>query len=195
MFIFCYFYDQKTRIAFAGSYKIEFGHTQISVPKIGTPMSVTVCINPCLHASKKVSRNYALSWDLTFRKTRDFEIQFLWRNKWPQHYIALQIKVGSKKWQTILVPRNLQVCFAFTLEIFPLYLFNKLFCNIAISLIENHTELAYLLTEHLPANIFLVKVNNKNTRQRCEICSKLKLKTPEPFSSVFIVHFEQANVS
>ena len=85
------------------------------------------------------------------------------------------------------------LCFYF--RNFPLYLFNKLFCNIAISLIENHTELAYLLTEHVPANIFLVKVNNKNTRQRCEICSKLKLKTPEPFSSVFIVHFEQANVS
>ena len=113
----------------------------------------------------------------------------------PQRYIALQIKVGSKKWQTILIPRNLQVCFVFTLEIFPLYLFNKLFCNIAISLIENHTELAYLLMEHVPANISLVKVNNKNTRKRCEICSKLTIKTPEPFSRVFIVDFEQANVS
>ena len=31
----------------------------------------------------------------------------------------------------------------------------------------------------LPANIYLLKVNNRNTRKRCEICSRLKLKTPE----------------
>ena len=29
-------------------FKIEFGHTQISVPKIGTPMSKTASINPCV---------------------------------------------------------------------------------------------------------------------------------------------------
>ena len=26
--------------------KVRFGHVQISVPKIGTPMSKTTCINP-----------------------------------------------------------------------------------------------------------------------------------------------------
>ena len=30
-----------------------------------------------------------------------------------------------------------------------------------------------------PAGIYLLKVNNKNTRIRCEICSKLIIKTPE----------------
>ena len=30
-----------------------------------------------------------------------------------------------------------------------------------------------------PANIYLFKVNNRNTRKRCEICSKLTIKTPE----------------
>ena len=55
---------------------------------------------------KKVLRNYAWNWDLTFRKTKDFEIQFTWRNKWPQRYVALQMKVGSKEWQTMLVSRN-----------------------------------------------------------------------------------------
>ena len=30
-----------------------------------------------------------------------------------------------------------------------------------------------------PADIYLLKVNNKNTRTRCEICSKLTIKTPE----------------
>ena len=29
------------------------------------------------------------------------------------------------------------------------------------------------------ANIYLLKVNNRNTKKRCEICSKLTIKTPE----------------
>ena len=35
------------------------------------------------------------------------------------------------------------------------------------------------LTKH-PANIYLFKVNDRNTRKIGEICSKLTLKTPEP---------------
>ena len=31
----------------------------------------------------------------------------------------------------------------------------------------------------LAVGIYLLKVNNRNTRTRCEICSKLTLKTPE----------------
>ena len=30
-----------------------------------------------------------------------------------------------------------------------------------------------------PANIYLFEVNNRNTRKRCEICSKLTVETPE----------------
>ena len=30
-----------------------------------------------------------------------------------------------------------------------------------------------------PSGIYLLKVNNKNTRARCEICSKLTIKIPE----------------
>ena len=29
------------------------------------------------------------------------------------------------------------------------------------------------------ANIYLFKVNNRNTKKRCEICSELTIKTPE----------------
>ena len=46
---------------------------------------------------------------------------------------------------------------------------------------------------HNPANIWLFKVNNRNTRKRCEVCSKLTVKTPERRhwrrSGVFIVNF------
>ena len=41
-----------------------------------------------------------------------------------------------------------------------------------------------------PANIYLLKINNRNTGKRCEICSKLVIKTPERrCSGVFIVKF------
>ena len=45
-----------------------------------------------------------------------------------------------------------------------------------------------------PAGIYLFKVNNRNTRTKCEICSKLTINTPERRqwrrSGVFIVNFE-----
>ena len=45
-----------------------------------------------------------------------------------------------------------------------------------------------------PADICLLKVNNKNTRTSCEICSKVTIKTPERLqwrrSGVFFVNFE-----
>ena len=44
------------------------------------------------------------------------------------------------------------------------------------------------------ANIYLFKLNNRNTRKRCEICSKLPIKTPKRRqlrrSGVFIVKFK-----
>ena len=36
-----------------------------------------------------------------------------------------------------------------------------------------------LLTTYPAQNIYLFKVNNKNTKRRCEIRSKLTIKTPE----------------
>ena len=46
----------------------------------------------------------------------------------------------------------------------------------------------------LPANIYLFKVNNENTRKRCDVFSKLIIKPPERRhcrrSGVFIVKFE-----
>ena len=32
-----------------------------------------------------------------------------------------------------------------------------------------------------PANIYLFKLNNRNTRKRCEVCSKLTIKTSESY--------------
>ena len=47
-----------------------------------------------------------------------------------------------------------------------------------------------------PAGNYMFKVNNRSTRARSEICSKLTIKTPEHFtlcSSVSIANFEQVN--
>ena len=45
-----------------------------------------------------------------------------------------------------------------------------------------------------PVGIYLLKVNNRNTRARCQLCSKLTIKTSERRhwrrSGVFIVNFE-----
>ena len=45
-----------------------------------------------------------------------------------------------------------------------------------------------------PAGIYLLKVNNRNTSARCEICAKLTIKIPERChsrgSGIFIVNFE-----
>ena len=46
----------------------------------------------------------------------------------------------------------------------------------------------------IPTGNYMLKVNKRNTRTRCEICSKLTTKTPElnhwRRSGVFIVNFE-----
>ena len=55
-------------------------------------------------------------------------------------------------------------------------------------------EESVALTRIYPAGIYLLKVNNKNTRTRYEICSKLTIKTSERRqwrrSGVFIVNFK-----
>ena len=51
-----------------------------------------------------------------------------------------------------------------------------------------------ILRSRCRANIYLFKVNNRNTKKRCGICSKLIIKTPERrhwcCCGVFIVDFE-----
>ena len=50
-----------------------------------------------------------------------------------------------------------------------------------------------IITQY-PVNMYLLQVNNRDARRKCEICSKLNIKTPERRqcrrSSVFIVNFE-----
>ena len=47
---------------------------------------------------------------------------------------------------------------------------------------------------HFPAGNYMFKVNNRNSKTGCEICSRLTIKTPELHhcgrSGVFIVNFD-----
>ena len=49
-------------------------------------------------------------------------------------------------------------------------------------------------SSHNPVGSYLLRVKNRNTRIRCEICSKLTINTPEQShrcrSGVFIVNFD-----
>ena len=51
--------------------------------------------------------------------------------------------------------------------------------------------------KYVPDNIYLLKVNNKNTKNISEICSKFTIKTPERHdwrcSDVFIINFERTS--
>ena len=49
-----------------------------------------------------------------------------------------------------------------------------------------------------PASMYLLKVNNSNTRARGKLCSKLKIKNTErcwDSSGIFNVNFEQVDVT
>ena len=78
-----------------------------------------------------------------------------------------------------------------------------------ISLMMTLYKIGFLFqsTPYYPVGIYLLKVNDRNTRTRCEICSKLIIKTPErrhsciycqlwayltPCYIVSIVNFEHA---
>ena len=56
------------------------------------------------------------------------------------------------------------------------------------------TYTVILESSYIPAANYMSKVNNRNTRTRCEICSKLTIKIPERRhwrrSGIFIVNFE-----
>ena len=43
--------------------------------------------------------------------------------------------------------------------------------------------------------IYLLKVNNRNTTTRCEICSKLTIKTPERKSKKICIENDWENIA
>ena len=93
------------------------------------------------------------------------------------------------------------VCYCILMNRLPLSVyFSYLFYIVLVELVLYRTDLIEVCTEKnlfnagfLAAN-YMFKVKNKNTRTRCEMCSKLTITIPEwcqwRHSDVFIVNFE-----
>ena len=63
-----------------------------------------------------------------------------------------------------------------------------------MDILFNVTGIHLVMADSFAVGIYLAKVNNRNTRTRWEICSKLTIKTPERRhwrrSGVFIVNVD-----
>ena len=84
------------------------------------------------------------------------------------HYLFLQKSSFINVWQVLKTHLCYSISSLLNLETF-IMTFIKWLCN--------------------PVNIYLFKVNNRETTKRCEICSKLTIKTPD----VTFVTFEQTS--
>ena len=59
--------------------------------------------------------------------------------------------------------------------------FNKFFLHLSVIAV-----VCYLLTVWDPANIYLFKLNSRNSRKRCEMCPELTINTAESRSGVLL---------
>ena len=141
--------------------------------------------------------------------------------KCEQKSVNLRVLMNIYHLLHIITP-NLKVCLMSSL-----YLVESISCITITVLVllfscvgphESHPIREYMFRANgkntSPVNIFLFKVSNRNTRNRCKMCSNLTVKTAEPrqwrrsdlcrslltlsiltpFFNVFIVEFEQVNV-
>ena len=67
--------------------------------------------------------------------------------------------------------------------------FTKIFVHLLIVAVVSNFKVFKLIGWD-PANTDLIKVNNRNSKKKCEICSKFTIKTVERHYGVFIVNFE-----
>ena len=72
---------------------------------------------------------------------------------------------------------------------FMSYHFCKIFVHLLIVAAVSNFIIFILIGRDL-ANICLFKVNSRNIRKRCGVCSKLTIKTAGRRSGVFIVNYE-----
>ena len=72
--------------------------------------------------------------------------------------------------------------------------FTKIFVHLSVIAAVCYFSV-YKLTRWDPGNFYLFKFNNRNTRKRCELSSKLRINTVESLFGVFIVDFEHISHS
>ena len=86
----------------------------------------------------------------------------------------------------------------YNLHIFRIPFLKNIAGQMLLDFADQLTRLRYfhIFFSVVPANIYLFKVNNRNTRKSCEICSQLPIKTPERHwrrSGLFIVNFDHTS--
>ena len=69
------------------------------------------------------------------------------------------------------------------------YYFTKIFAHLLVTAAVCYFSV-YKLIRWDPANIYLFKVNSKNTKTWSDVCPKLPINTVEGRFGVFIVNFE-----
>ena len=86
--------------------------------------------------------------------------------------MILESNLDNNKENFINFWKIIYIIFAYLLLIFS-------FAKVIFSAIKNcHLDVEFL-TFTYPADIHLLKVNNRSSKTRCEICSKLTIKTQE----------------
>ena len=118
---------------------------------------------------------------------------WFWTNKcWDTSAVYSQRAVNYSKY-SILTNVHIVLCSRNVYDVVIRFLSNyEVLVNIGMTCINNNDTVMTLMSVY-PAKIYLFKVNNRNTRKRCEMCSKLTIKKQERRcrrSSVFIVNFE-----
>ena len=100
------------------------------------------------------------------------------------HFFGLVLKGLITNRRLILTDNIMTVFYIITVFIvkFQIHFFKSFFVSVSTYC----TYLPHTKFTYNPAGIHLLKVNNRNTRARCEMCSKLTVIR----SGVFIVNFE-----
>ena len=140
------------------------------------------CVSSC---NGKVFTNISLEREIGKIKQKNYNKSFDWSIVTCMHVTHYRNLLLSGKCDLISVRISIPVsstnfCFMSWFNIpavlYPVdhnYKFTKLKTSCGIK------RLAYPWLSSFPAGIYLLKVNNRNSRTRCEICSKLTIKTPE----------------
>ena len=102
------------------------------------------------------------------------------REGWYQRWLSLLKQTMTQQITLKYVWHIFSRSFAFNFMIrFTFMVIPRLIASFYI-LIQIETSLINnKINSKAPVGIYLLKVNNKNTRTRCEICSKLTIKIPE----------------
>ena len=99
-------------------------------------------------------------------------------NFWPLALVLINVKSISKKASSMLRALTRAISY---MDIWK----RKLLPNVFFNTYLNYCPLIWIVLSHFNNSLF--KFNNRNTRTRCEICSKLTTKTPKRCQIDFVL--------